>query len=407
LQLKFLSKEERAKIAIEKRAQEIKEQKSKEEQQRSERENLERQAEEVRRRDVRGDYGQGQRFDGQRHGGGGGGRCEYFHLYYFPLGSNPRILFRLLMRRLFCSVHVDDDRHHGRRDRRYEERPPAPPPSRPAYQNGIPTGPRADRNRGPASQGSQHQSLPYSDPAPSESNTSSTAADSPFSATNSAAQASFVPPVSDADLSAIRSRYLGVDKKKRKIRKMNDRKFVFDWDEQEDTFATSSPLGGGVKGAAVMFGRGHLAGMDDTNVPVSGQRHADALERRQAGRSGIDERHWSEKPLEEMKERDWRIFREDFSISARGLCSPFEPSPCIQRFDLVYLTQVVKFRFRYGHGRSRLFLNLSSTLWQTSAMKNLLLSSARLFLLVCNIETSSVLQRLVCHFDCHCVSNPS
>jgi hypothetical protein len=45
------------------------------------------------------------------------------------------------------------------------------------------------------------------------------------------------PPMSDTDLSAIRARYLGVDKKKRKIRKMNDRKFVFDWDTQDDTAA--------------------------------------------------------------------------------------------------------------------------------------------------------------------------
>ncbi len=45
---------------------------------------------------------------------------------------------------------------------------------------------------------------------------------------------------------------------------------------------------------------------------------ADSLERRRAGRHGIDERHWTEKPLEEMKDRDWRIFREDFSISTKG-----------------------------------------------------------------------------------------
>jgi len=31
-----------------------------------------------------------------------------------------------------------------------------------------------------------------------------------------------------------------------------------------------------------------------------------------------DDRHWSEKPLSEMKERDWRIFREDFNISTKG-----------------------------------------------------------------------------------------
>jgi ATP-dependent RNA helicase DDX23/PRP28 len=46
--------------------------------------------------------------------------------------------------------------------------------------------------------------------------------------------------------------------------------------------------------------------------------HADSLERRRAARSGIDDRHWTEKPLAEMRDRDWRIFREDFSIAARG-----------------------------------------------------------------------------------------
>ncbi|KAL2500060.1 DEAD-box ATP-dependent RNA helicase 21 [Abeliophyllum distichum] len=30
------------------------------------------------------------------------------------------------------------------------------------------------------------------------------------------------------------------------------------------------------------------------------------------------DRHWSEKKLEEMTERDWRIFREDFNISYKG-----------------------------------------------------------------------------------------
>ncbi|KAG5220954.1 mRNA splicing protein [Salix suchowensis] len=47
------------------------------------------------------------------------------------------------------------------------------------------------------------------------------------------------------------------------------------------------------------------------------------MERRKAAKAGFDERHWTEKPLEEMKERDWRIFREDFSISARGNVRPF------------------------------------------------------------------------------------
>lgn len=112
---------------------------------------------------------------------------------------------------------------------------------------------------------------------------------------------------------------------------MNDKKFVFDWDEHEDTFASDSPgaVGSSRQGAQVMYGRGHLAGMDDGGGGGGARRGTssavgsemilvDPLERRKAAKSGIDERHWTEKPLTEMKDRDWRIFREDFSISARG-----------------------------------------------------------------------------------------
>ena len=31
-----------------------------------------------------------------------------------------------------------------------------------------------------------------------------------------------------------------------------------------------------------------------------------------------DERHWAEKTLEEMADRDWRIFKEDYNITTRG-----------------------------------------------------------------------------------------
>lgn len=31
-----------------------------------------------------------------------------------------------------------------------------------------------------------------------------------------------------------------------------------------------------------------------------------------------DDRHWSQKKLEEMADRDWRIFREDYSITTKG-----------------------------------------------------------------------------------------
>lgn len=39
--------------------------------------------------------------------------------------------------------------------------------------------------------------------------------------------------------------------------------------------------------------------------------------REEGGRNGI-EKHWSEKRLDQMRERDWRIFKEDFNIATRG-----------------------------------------------------------------------------------------
>ncbi|KAG6854626.1 mRNA splicing protein prp28 [Blastosporella zonata] len=284
---KFLSKEERAKIAIAARAKEIQGQKEKEENSRKDREALEREAEEFREKE-RGRYT--------------GGRQEERY------------------------AHPERDRdnrgdRHGRRDNRRGNMPPPPPPNvqddrrapREGYQN-VPTGPRAGRGKpGPTS-------TPAPAPSPSPSSSQHATETLPDQTTP------YVPPMTDGDLSAIRSRYLGVDKKKRKIRKMNDRKFVFDWDAQDDTFTADAPaaVGGARQGAQVMFGRGRIAGMDDgggsgpRKPSGGGVELADALERRMAAKSGLDERHWTEKSLDEMKERDWRIFREDFSISARG-----------------------------------------------------------------------------------------
>ena len=206
---------------------------------------------------------------------------------------------------------TDDDRHNGRSGGKDRERRQPPPLANGGYQNGIPTAPRAQREKA-ASQPSQPTTSNTMPPPPLPSHSETTPSIS-----------SDAPPMSDTDLSAIRARYLGVDKKKRKIRKMNDRKFVFDWDTQDDT-AADMPMPPVVQGqgvAQVMFGRGHIAGMDDYHgVRRAGveSQLTDPMERRRAAKNGLDERHWSEKPLDEMKDRDWRIFREDFSIAARG-----------------------------------------------------------------------------------------
>jgi ATP-dependent RNA helicase DDX23/PRP28 len=146
-------------------------------------------------------------------------------------------------------------------------------------------------------------------------------------------------PPSDAELAIIRQRYLGAapafeggPPKKPRVRKLNDKKFVFDWDASEDTAAAEVGTwrdeiasNGGRKdggGVGTMLG-GRLAGYDEggrrkgTSAALQ-DNHADTFERRRAAKFGHDDRHWTEKPLTDMRDRDWRIFREDFSISARG-----------------------------------------------------------------------------------------
>ncbi|KAF9052958.1 pre-mRNA-splicing ATP-dependent RNA helicase PRP28 [Panaeolus papilionaceus] len=290
---KFMTKEQRAKLAIAKREAEIKEENEKRERARKEREALEREAEELANKER------------SKQSASSGGR----HQDRYERDKVDRDRDR--------SSRKDRDRD-GRGGGRHDDR------RREGYQN-VPTGPRAERGKGGNNSSYQSNdvvmgsSSSSSMPPPSTTNGHATG--------TSADSEAYVPPMTENDLTAIRSRYLGVDKKKRKIRKMNDRKFVFDWDAQDDTFAEDSPVavGSNRQGAQVMFGRGHLAGMDDggggaPRKSSSGAitQLADAMERRKAAKAGYDDRHWTDKPLEEMKERDWRIFREDFSISARG-----------------------------------------------------------------------------------------
>ncbi|KAG9318808.1 P-loop containing nucleoside triphosphate hydrolase protein [Chiua virens] len=283
---KFLSKEERAKIAIAKRAAEIKEQREREEKTKHDRDALEREAETVRQRDREKErsarYGGTSRQDDKERYG-----------------------------------HPENDSRHGRRDGRGRGNQPddrrAPPPAQPprgGFAN-VPTGPRADR-------------IKPSNGPPSSATLTPASLTPSGNGTLPEPSTPHVPPMTEKDLSALRDRYLGVTSKKRKVRKMNDRKFVFDWAEEEDTFTSDSPIAAGAnrQGAQVMFGRGRVGGIDDGGAGYSGSgpeaNLADAMERRKASKSGLDERHWSDKPLSEMKERDWRIFREDFNIAARG-----------------------------------------------------------------------------------------
>lgn len=140
----------------------------------------------------------------------------------------------------------------------------------------------------------------------------------------------------EKELSSIKDRYLGIVKKKKRVRRLNDRKFVFDWDAGDDTSVDFNPLYK-EKHEVHLFGRGFVAGIDvksqrKTQSEFYGelmekrrtQQEKDAEKKRMSNamqkekRRQWDDRHWTKKPLSEMQERDWRIFREDYNISSKG-----------------------------------------------------------------------------------------
>lgn len=144
---------------------------------------------------------------------------------------------------------------------------------------------------------------------------------------------------------AIKERYLGLIKKKRRVRRLNDRKFVFDWDAGEDTSTDYNPLYK-ERHQVQFFGRGNLAGIDiKAQKRDQSKFYGELLEkrrteaekaqekvrlkkvRRKEEKQLWDDRHWSEKDVSEMTERDWRIFREDYNITIKGGKIP-EPIRC-------------------------------------------------------------------------------
>jgi ATP-dependent RNA helicase DDX23/PRP28 len=103
----------------------------------------------------------------------------------------------------------------------------------------------------------------------------------------------------DSEMASMRARYMGLASEKIKKRRLNDRKFVFDWSTDTDTSVLAKT---DVQPINVGFGRGHMGGFESKN-----------------SRRGELDKHWRDKALSEMTERDWRIFREDFNIATKGL----------------------------------------------------------------------------------------
>jgi ATP-dependent RNA helicase DDX23/PRP28 len=205
----------------------------------------------------------------------------------------------------------------------------------------IPTGPRSMR----------HGDQPPNPGSGRNGQTNRTKGDmgpptKPVNTTGKASLAGEKRPANGDDTQAalVRVRYMGNETNQstfsaqKKRRRTTEKKFNFEWNAEEDTSPDYNPLYS-TRAEATLYGRGRLAGFAEDMVEEGMAKYARALveqdgeagsararemmemERRRkedaGGRNSLD-KHWSEKKLEHMRERDWRIFKEDFNISTKG-----------------------------------------------------------------------------------------
>lgn len=156
----------------------------------------------------------------------------------------------------------------------------------------------------------------------------------------------------EIEAALLRSRYLGPEvnqqssfSAKKKRMRTTEKKFNFDWDVEDDTSRNNDPLYS-QQSANRSFSLAGVGGEFDDEAERRARRRARIIEQRdrdsgrerakgimddfyrarskareRAERTGLG-RHWSDKRLDEMRERDWRIFKEDFGISTKGGSMP-------------------------------------------------------------------------------------
>lgn len=132
---------------------------------------------------------------------------------------------------------------------------------------------------------------------------------------------------------AIRRQYMTQQKRDNSVsvqRGSERSRFRFEWDTADDTMRGEDSLRlelrRKMEKGAVQYGRLRQGGTGDlfpssrrrsaTEAAVGENSHPKARSKKRA--RVFDDRRWSEKPREDMTDRDWRIFREDFLISVRG-----------------------------------------------------------------------------------------
>jgi len=153
----------------------------------------------------------------------------------------------------------------------------------------------------------------------------------------------------EKELEVIKKQYLGVREQRKKMLKPSEKFrniFNFEWAPEEDTQrGDTNPLYTKRDEPQLLFGRGYRAGIDvreqrKTNnfyeklitrrgeLSVQGEESPTASATTNKESIGFKQRdlitgdenpiHWTSKPVTEMNDRDWKIFREDFQIYIKG-----------------------------------------------------------------------------------------
>ncbi|KAK0731761.1 P-loop containing nucleoside triphosphate hydrolase protein [Lasiosphaeris hirsuta] len=144
------------------------------------------------------------------------------------------------------------------------------------------------------------------------------------------------------DEADLRARYMGpvvnqsTFSANKRRRRTAGNQFNFDWDPDDDTSRPFDPIY--AERVEPFFKRGGFETIDDELVkrkaegirrgdPETGEERARKfLEQHEKAKEQSERKslgkHWSEKLLDEMKQRDWRIFKENFGIATKGGAIP-------------------------------------------------------------------------------------
>lgn len=170
----------------------------------------------------------------------------------------------------------------------------------------------------------------------------------------------------EKELELIKQQYLGQEKVKKRVLKPSEKfRFNFDWDVGDDTSRDLNPLYNNPHEAAPLFGRGLRAGIDRREQKKSAAQREKGLLQKLRSAAGLketketrkldrdrmkaaelydgfdmkNEKHWREKERNEMTERDWRIFKEDYNISFKG--SGVSPALPVRKWEEALLPKAL------------------------------------------------------------------